>query len=361
MDRRAAASSRRAARRSAARARSTATSTIAASAWTSTPGRSSATAAGAIADVLPYFKRLERRVGDGDDDLSRPRRRLTVTDIDWRHPLCEAFIEGAVELGIPRNPDYNGAIQEGVSYAQRTIQNGRRVSAATRVPASGDEAAERHGAHSRACHRHRASRASARSACAMLKGGSGGTPIEVRAPARGDPLRRHLQFAAAAAVVRHRPGRRCCSRSASRCAMRSPASARTCTTTTRRASSPASRTSSTINERARGLRLVGEVLKWAFTRKGILSLSPDPGLLLLALRREHRELRPAAHLHAGELQGGRAGPARARARHDVCLLAAAARRAAATCASARPIRSRRRSSSPTIWPRRATAACCSPA
>ena len=56
---------------------------------------------------------------------------LTVTDIDWRHPLCEAFIEGAVSLGIPRNPDYNGAIQEGVAYAQRTIHNGRRVSAAT--------------------------------------------------------------------------------------------------------------------------------------------------------------------------------------------------------------------------------------
>ena len=38
---------------------------------------------------------------------------------------------GAVSLGIPRNPDYNGAIQEGVSYAQRTIKNGLRVSAAT--------------------------------------------------------------------------------------------------------------------------------------------------------------------------------------------------------------------------------------
>src|SRR5947199_2570888 len=46
-------------------------------------------------------------------------------------PLCEAFMAGAISLGIPRNPDYNGAIQEGVSYAQRTIKNGRRVSAAT--------------------------------------------------------------------------------------------------------------------------------------------------------------------------------------------------------------------------------------
>src|SRR4029077_9873095 len=82
------------------------------------------------ADVLPYFKRLERRLGAGDDTYRGRDGNLTVTDMDWRHPLCEAFIEGAVSLGIPRNPDYNGAIQEGVSYVQRTIYKGRRGSAA---------------------------------------------------------------------------------------------------------------------------------------------------------------------------------------------------------------------------------------
>jgi choline dehydrogenase len=82
------------------------------------------------ADVLPYFKRLERRAGG--DDLYRGRDgSLVVTDISWRDPLCEAFIAGAVEYGIPRNPDYNGTVQEGVSYAQTTIDNGRRVSGAT--------------------------------------------------------------------------------------------------------------------------------------------------------------------------------------------------------------------------------------
>src|SRR3569833_960061 len=83
------------------------------------------------ADVLPYFKRMERRIGDGDAAFRGRDGELTVTDIDWRDPLCEAFIEGAVSLGIPRNPDYNGTTQEGVAYAQRTIHNGRRVSAAT--------------------------------------------------------------------------------------------------------------------------------------------------------------------------------------------------------------------------------------
>jgi len=82
-------------------------------------------------DVLPYFKRLERRIGEGEDAYRGREGNLTVTTMDWKDPLCEAFMAGAMSLGIPPNPDYNGAIQEGVSYAQRTIKNGLRVSAAT--------------------------------------------------------------------------------------------------------------------------------------------------------------------------------------------------------------------------------------
>lgn len=82
-------------------------------------------------DVLPYFRRMEARLGEGDEKFRGRDGALTVSNIDWSHPLCEAFIAGAVEHGIPRNPDYNGATQEGISYAQRTIRNGRRVSAAT--------------------------------------------------------------------------------------------------------------------------------------------------------------------------------------------------------------------------------------
>jgi choline dehydrogenase len=82
------------------------------------------------ADILPYFKRTERRLGDGDDTFRGRDGGLTVTDIDWIHPLCEAFIDGVAGLGIPRNPDYNGASQEGVGYFQRALYNGRRVSAA---------------------------------------------------------------------------------------------------------------------------------------------------------------------------------------------------------------------------------------
>lgn len=83
-----------------------------------------------FADVLPYFKRAERRIGDGDDTFRGRDGNLVVTDINWSHPLCDAFIDGAVGMGIPRNPDYNGARQEGVSYSQRTIHQRRRMSAA---------------------------------------------------------------------------------------------------------------------------------------------------------------------------------------------------------------------------------------
>jgi choline dehydrogenase len=55
---------------------------------------------------------------------------LTVTDIDGGDPICDAFIDGAVGMGIPRNDDYNGASQAGVGYFQRAINKGRRVSTA---------------------------------------------------------------------------------------------------------------------------------------------------------------------------------------------------------------------------------------
>ncbi|MBT4908196.1 MAG: choline dehydrogenase, partial [Rhodospirillaceae bacterium] len=83
-----------------------------------------------FADVLPYFKRSERRIGEGDDTYRGRDGELAVTDVDRRDPVSDAFIEGVANLGIPRGLDYNGAQQEGVGYFQRTILNGRRMSAA---------------------------------------------------------------------------------------------------------------------------------------------------------------------------------------------------------------------------------------
>lgn len=82
------------------------------------------------ADCLPYYMRTENRIGYGRDDRRGKQGGLPVTDMDWIHPLSEAFMEGCVAAGLPRNPDYNSGDQAGVGYFQRGIQGGWRVSAA---------------------------------------------------------------------------------------------------------------------------------------------------------------------------------------------------------------------------------------
>ena len=46
-------------------------------------------------------------------------------------PICEAFFKAAGELGIPRNPDFNGEGQDGVGHYQLTQLNARRSSVVT--------------------------------------------------------------------------------------------------------------------------------------------------------------------------------------------------------------------------------------
>src|SRR5262249_12694486 len=67
------------------------------------------------ADVLPYFKKAENQQR-GADDYHGSGGPLSVSD--WRHddPLSEAFVKAAVESGVPFNPDFNGATQEGAGF-----------------------------------------------------------------------------------------------------------------------------------------------------------------------------------------------------------------------------------------------------
>ena len=87
-------------------------------------------------DVLPYFRRTERYIGKADGDQSATQRyhgrdgALTVSDLEWKHPICDAFVEGANSVGLVRNPDYNGASQAGVGFFQRTIGGRWRSSTA---------------------------------------------------------------------------------------------------------------------------------------------------------------------------------------------------------------------------------------
>jgi choline dehydrogenase len=224
------------------------------------------------ADVLPYFKRIESRVGDGDEQLRGRDGPLKVTDIDWRHPLCDAFIEGAVSLGIPRNPDYNGRAQEGVAYAQRTIQNGRRVSAAGAYlkPAMGRRnLTVRTGAHVTALAlegkravgvRYRAGgpRGAATEVRArrevILAGGAYNSPQLLQLSGIGPtPLLQSLGIEVKHALAGVGEG------------LQDHYAPRTVARV---------KNMRTINESVRGVRLAAEVAKWMFTRKGILALSP---------------------------------------------------------------------------------------
>ncbi len=81
-------------------------------------------------NILPYFKRSERRIGPADTRYRGTAGLLPITDCDWRHPLCDAFIEGAHSLGAPKNIDYNSETQASTGYYQRWIYRGQRVSSA---------------------------------------------------------------------------------------------------------------------------------------------------------------------------------------------------------------------------------------
>ena len=80
-------------------------------------------------DVLPYFKKAENQTR-GADQFHGVGGPLPVSDLILADPLSKAFIKAAVETGLPYNPDFNGATQEGVGLFQTTTRNGRRGSTA---------------------------------------------------------------------------------------------------------------------------------------------------------------------------------------------------------------------------------------
>ena len=79
--------------------------------------------------MLPYFKKSQdqQRGGDEFHGTGGP---LTVSNMRYESPLCDAFIAAAEEIGIPRNDDVNAGDQEGAGYFQLTTRNGWRCSSA---------------------------------------------------------------------------------------------------------------------------------------------------------------------------------------------------------------------------------------
>jgi len=83
----------------------------------------------AFSDIRKYFLRSE-----GNTILSGEWHGtdgpLGVSNIPDPNPLTRAFVQSCQELGMPFNPDFNGARQEGAGIYQTTTRGNRRCSAA---------------------------------------------------------------------------------------------------------------------------------------------------------------------------------------------------------------------------------------
>ena len=99
-------------------------------------------------DLLPYFKKVEtfealknpastRHLKFGSRPISEQidpayhgtEGPVTVSPMRHANPLCPAFFDAAVAVGMPLNADYNGASQEGVGYYYYVNKDGYRASA----------------------------------------------------------------------------------------------------------------------------------------------------------------------------------------------------------------------------------------
>jgi choline dehydrogenase len=81
------------------------------------------------ANVLPYFKRAERR-DEGGDSYRGGDGPLDTRYGPMRNPLYQAWIDAAAQAGYPITSDINGEQQEGFGRMDMTVRDGARCSAA---------------------------------------------------------------------------------------------------------------------------------------------------------------------------------------------------------------------------------------
>ena len=84
-----------------------------------------------FADIQPYFAKMET-YPYGDSPMRGRNGPLWITDRGVNDPdrISDAFIQGCLQAGIERTPDYNGGPYEGVRYLEQNSRNGRRQTAA---------------------------------------------------------------------------------------------------------------------------------------------------------------------------------------------------------------------------------------
>jgi choline dehydrogenase len=80
-------------------------------------------------NVLPYFRRAEKRT-EGGDTYRGDSGRLWTSRGKFDNPLNRVWIEAGQQAGYPVTGDMNGFQQEGFARMDMTVGNGRRCSAA---------------------------------------------------------------------------------------------------------------------------------------------------------------------------------------------------------------------------------------
>jgi choline dehydrogenase len=80
-------------------------------------------------DVLPYFRRAEKRAAGGDA-YRGDSGKLCTTHGSFDNPLNPVWIEAGRQAGYPVTEDMNGFQQEGFGRMDMTVGDGRRCSAA---------------------------------------------------------------------------------------------------------------------------------------------------------------------------------------------------------------------------------------
>ena len=124
----------------------------------------------AYEDVLPYFKRSENDERHGATEVHGSGGPVNVAQQVAPRKITARFMEAAQKAGIPHNDDINSPEQDGVAMCPVNQRNGPPLERRRRLPAPGDEAAERdrraerHGARRRDRGRPRRGRALARQA-----------------------------------------------------------------------------------------------------------------------------------------------------------------------------------------------------
>ena len=241
-------------------------------------------------DVLPYFRKSEHQER-GANEHHATGGPLNVSDITEQHPMSAVMLDACAEAGIPRSDDINTGKQEGVTWFQATVKNGRRHSTAvgylhgvmgrpnltveteahtTRIllegkKATGVEFLQKGQKRTAACRGE-----------VILAAGSVASPqiLECSGIGQGDVLRR-----AGVPVIHELKGvgenlqdhymLGCQYRLKPEC--------------------------SSVNELSRGVRLAGEILKWAVARKGLLSFAVAHAVAFVKTRQDLAD--PDVQLH----------------------------------------------------------------